>query len=85
MRDTARDLTLRELAVLECIKAGKSTADTAHVLSVRECTVKFHVRNILRKLGAANRTHAVALAMAAGIIPEQRKRAPQQSSGGRLP
>ena len=83
MTHIARELTLRELAVLECIKAGRSTADTADLLSVRECTVKFHVRNIMQKLGAVNRTHAVALAMAAGIFPEQRKRTSRQSTGER--
>lgn len=72
MQDTSRSLTMRERAVLECIGAGKNTADTARTLSVRECTVKFHVRHIMRKLGAQNRAHAVALAMGAGIIGAQR-------------
>lgn len=81
MKDCARVLTLREMAVLECLRGGKNTADTANALSVRECTVKFHVRNIMRKLGAENRTHAVAIAMAAGITPEPRHGLPLQRTG----
>lgn len=80
-----KDLTVRELAVLECIKAGKNTADTAHTLAVRECTVKFHIRNIMRKLGAVNRTHAVAIAMAAGLIPAQRVRLRTRDAENRHP
>mgnify|MGYP001590398847 CR=1 FL=1 len=76
-----KDLTLREMAVLECLTGGKSTADTAQVLSVRECTVKYHVRNIIRKLGAMNRTHAVAIAMAAGIIAETKQGFVRKSTG----
>lgn len=79
MAGVSRELTSREMAVLECIRAGKSTIDTAGELAVRECTIKFHVRNIMRKLGAVNRTHAVAIAMASGIIPKRRK------SSGDLP
>ena len=82
MSCTEKDLTLREMAVLECLRGGKNTADTANALSVRECTVKFHVRNIIRKLGAMNRTHAVAIAMAAGIIAETKQGCARKRAGG---
>jgi DNA-binding NarL/FixJ family response regulator len=51
-------LTRREYAVLELLAAGSTNAQIAEQLSVQESTVKFHVQNILQKLGAANRTEA---------------------------
>jgi DNA-binding CsgD family transcriptional regulator len=55
-----RDLTSREAEVLRAIAAGKTNAQVAAVLYVTEGTVKSHVKHILRKLGASNRTEAVA-------------------------
>lgn len=54
------DLTARELEVLRAITAGKTNAQIATALFVTEGTVKSHVKHILRKLGAGNRTEAVA-------------------------
>lgn len=52
-------LTPRQLSVLNCIKEGKPNKIIAHELGMRESTVKVHVRSILKKLGATNRTEAV--------------------------
>jgi DNA-binding CsgD family transcriptional regulator len=54
------DLTARETDVLRALAAGKTNAQIALSLFVSEGTVKSHVKHILRKLGAANRTDAVA-------------------------
>jgi DNA-binding CsgD family transcriptional regulator len=54
------DLTTREAEVLRAIAVGKTNAQIATGLFVTEGTVKSHVKHILRKLGAGNRTEAVA-------------------------
>jgi DNA-binding CsgD family transcriptional regulator len=54
------ELTARESEVLRAIAAGKTNAQIATALFVTEGTVKSHVKHILRKLGAGNRTEAVA-------------------------
>ncbi len=61
-------LTPKEKEVLECIRQGKCTAEIADHLSVRQSTVKFHVRNIMDKLAAANRAHAVAIAIERNLL-----------------
>jgi DNA-binding CsgD family transcriptional regulator len=61
-------LTDREREVLRWIAAGKSSWDVSVILKISERTVKFHTENIMTKLDAANRTHAVAIAMRARII-----------------
>jgi DNA-binding CsgD family transcriptional regulator/GAF domain-containing protein len=53
-------LTRREWDVLRALAAGKTNAQIAISLFVAEGTVKTHVKHVLRKLGAANRTDAVA-------------------------
>jgi DNA-binding CsgD family transcriptional regulator len=55
------ELTARESEVLDAIAAGKTNAQIAGALFVTEGTVKSHVKHILRKLGAGNRTEAVAV------------------------
>jgi LuxR family transcriptional regulator, maltose regulon positive regulatory protein len=65
----AEPLTDRELDVLRLIAAGKSNQRIAHDLFVALDTVKKHVSHILSKLGAVNRTEAVALARQLGLIP----------------
>jgi DNA-binding CsgD family transcriptional regulator len=52
-------LTSREAEVLRAVAAGKTNAQVAAMLFVTEGTVKSHVKHILRKLGASNRTEAV--------------------------
>jgi DNA-binding CsgD family transcriptional regulator len=53
-------LTRRELEVLELMAKGESNGDIAQQLFVTEGTVKFHVKNILRKMGARNRSELTA-------------------------
>ena len=66
---TADDsLTPREIEVLAQIAAGNSNKRIADLLAITEETVKGHVRNILSKLGAGDRTHAVTSALRRGII-----------------
>ena len=62
-------LTDRELEVLRLLAAGKSNQRIAHDLVVALDTVKKHVTHVLGKLGAANRTEAVARARELGLIP----------------
>ena len=62
-------LTGREMEVLRLLAAGKSNQRIAHDLVVALDTVKKHVTHVLGKLGAANRTEAVARARDLGLIP----------------
>ncbi len=63
-------LTPREMAVLHRLAAGQTNRQIAEALVVTERTVKFHVSAILAKLGAANRTEAVPIANATGLLSE---------------
>jgi DNA-binding NarL/FixJ family response regulator len=56
------ELTLRELSVIDLMCEGKPNKVIAVKLNLQESTVKVHVRNILRKLNAANRTQAAFVA-----------------------
>jgi DNA-binding NarL/FixJ family response regulator len=67
---SSRSLTPRELMVLRLMASGLSNRDIASALAITERTVKFHVTGILNRLGADNRTQAVALAARRGILPE---------------
>jgi len=58
----------REQECLTWMAKGRSNAEIGEVLEISENTVKFHVTNIMRKLNAANRTEAVALAVRSGWI-----------------
>ena len=62
------DLTPRELEVLELIRDGQRNKDIAEKLEISEATVNFHIKNILDKLGANDRTHAVTLAVRRGMM-----------------
>ena len=64
----AEPLTDRELQVLALLAAGISNQQIASELVVALETVKKHVSHILGKLGAANRTQAVARARALGLL-----------------
>jgi len=61
-------LTEREVEVLRLIAAGNSNKEIAAQLSLTEETVKSRVSNILAKLGANDRTHAVTIGLKRGII-----------------
>jgi len=56
------DLTQREREVLALLVTGLPNAQIAERLAISQATVKYHVRSILNKLGAASRTEAVSLA-----------------------
>jgi DNA-binding NarL/FixJ family response regulator len=61
-------LSVRELEVLRLVATGSANKEIAQLCAISEETVKTHVANILAKLGAKDRTHAVAIALKRGII-----------------
>jgi DNA-binding NarL/FixJ family response regulator len=66
--EPVESLTQRELELLRLVAEGLSNKAIARTLSISENTVKYHVRNILQKLGVQNRTQAVAQALCSGLI-----------------
>lgn len=62
------ELSDREIEVLRAVAAGTSNKMIASLLSISEATVKAHIQNILLKLGASDRTHAVSIATARGYL-----------------
>lgn len=65
---TDDELTEREIDVLRLIGAGNGNKQIADQLAIGEATVKSHVTNILSKLGANDRSHAVTIGLKRGII-----------------
>ncbi len=61
----------REMEVLDCLALGQTTSQIASKLFISENTVKTHVRHILEKLEASNRTEAVGKAIQLGIIQKR--------------
>jgi DNA-binding NarL/FixJ family response regulator len=61
-------LTEREIDVLRRIAGGNRNRDIAELLYISEDTVKGHIRHIMEKLGASDRTEAVAIAVRRGIV-----------------
>jgi DNA-binding NarL/FixJ family response regulator len=61
-------LSAREGQVLKLVASGNANRQVAHLLGVTEETVKTHMRSILSKLDAKDRTHAVTIALRRGII-----------------
>ncbi len=61
-------LTRREIEILQLVAEGYSNAQLARMLWVTEQTVKFHLSNIYRKLGVANRTEASRWAQVHGLL-----------------
>jgi DNA-binding NarL/FixJ family response regulator len=61
-------LTRREIEVLQLVASGNPNKLVADKLSVTEDTIKMHVKSILSKLGANDRTHAVTIAVKRGIM-----------------
>jgi two-component system, NarL family, response regulator len=61
-------LTTREVEVLQLVASGCANKEISARLSVSEETTKTHIRNILAKLGADDRTHAASLGLKRGII-----------------
>lgn len=62
------DLTPREVDVLQLIRDGFKNKQIADELSISENTVNFHIKNIVDKLGANDRTHAVTIAVRRGLL-----------------
>ncbi len=69
-RPSATVLTAREQEVLALVAAGRSNGEVGRALFISTKTASVHVSNILAKLGAASRGEAVALARAAGLLPD---------------
>jgi DNA-binding NarL/FixJ family response regulator len=61
-------ITAREIEVLQHIAGGNRNRDIAEKLFISEETVKVHIKHIMEKLGASDRTQAVAIALKRGII-----------------
>ena len=65
---TDSSLTPREIDVLRLVAAGNANKEVGARLSLTEVTIKSHMKNILAKLGANDRTHAVTIALKRGIF-----------------
>lgn len=68
---TADWLSNRELEVLRCVSQGSSNKIIASLLGLSEDTIKGHMKNILSKLRANDRTHAVMIALQRGFLDAQ--------------
>lgn len=62
-------LTRRELEVLRTLANGSGNKEIADQLGISDNTVKFHIAQIMAKLGAHSRTEAVAIGMKRGLVP----------------
>ena len=78
LEPAAHELTPRELEILRLVAEGHSNSQLARMLWVTEQTVKFHLSNIYRKLGVANRTEASRWAQLHGLL--QPHRGPESGS-----
>jgi DNA-binding CsgD family transcriptional regulator len=61
-------LTLREIEALSCVLSGLSDATAALRMGLSERTVRFHLTNVRRKLGARTRAQAISAALALGLL-----------------
>jgi DNA-binding NarL/FixJ family response regulator len=62
------ELSAREIEVLKLIREGNKNKQIANQLSIAETTVNFHIKNIVDKLRANDRTHAVTIALRRGLL-----------------
>ena len=62
------EISSREVEILNLIAIGRKNKDIAFQLSISEATVNAHIKHILAKLNASDRTHAVTVALRRGII-----------------
>lgn len=62
------DLTARELDVLRLIRDGHRNKQIAAQLAISENTVNFHIKNLMDKLRANDRAHAVTIALRRGLL-----------------
>ncbi|WP_047496617.1 response regulator transcription factor [Terriglobus sp. TAA 43] len=67
-RFQADDLTPREIEILRLVASGNSNRDAGRLLSISEETVKSHMKNVMAKLSANDRTHAVLIALSRGFL-----------------
>lgn len=67
-RTKAHMLTAREMEVLTWVARGKSAWEIGEILDIAKRTVDEHAQTAVRKIGAVNRTHAVAIAVRDRII-----------------
>jgi DNA-binding NarL/FixJ family response regulator len=62
-------LSRREAEILALLVEGRTNKEIAICLDLQEITIKVHLRNVYRKIGAANRAQAVRIAMSSGWVP----------------
>ena len=74
------DLTSREMEVLRHAAEGNRNRDIGAKLFIQEETVKVHIKHIMKKLGASDRTQAVAVALRRGMIQLGKGQSDPQSS-----
>jgi transcriptional regulator EpsA len=65
-------ITPRELQILSWVRAGKSNQQIGEELEISPLTVKNHIQKILRKMGASNRAHALAMALQMKLLTDER-------------
>ncbi|MFN8598647.1 MAG: response regulator transcription factor [Anaerolineae bacterium] len=70
-RESAFNLTSREIELLHLVARGLSNKAIAQSLSISPNTVKYHMKSILQKLGVQNRAEAVATALRTGLLENQ--------------
>jgi len=68
LRASAAPFSAREREIMKWLYEGKSSWETSVILGISERTVNFHVYNVLRKLGAANRPQALAMVARSGLL-----------------
>jgi two-component system, NarL family, response regulator len=67
-RRTRKELSCREVQILKLISEGQSNKEISSLLNISAETVKFHVSNVITKIGARDRTHAIVIAFQRGIL-----------------
>lgn len=77
----SRDLTQREIELLQLMANGMSNKAIAKKLCVSENTVKYHLKNMMQKLGVQNRTEAVAHAIRVGLLDRNLTEPSHQKEG----
>ena len=58
----------REVDCMQCVARGKTNWEVSRILDISENTVRFHLKNVFRKLDATSRSSAVMRAIQAGVI-----------------
>lgn len=66
--DEIEALSRREQQILTLLCDGQQNKEIAHAFGIQEVTVKMHMRSVIRKLGANNRTHAAMIAQQLGLV-----------------